>query len=61
MSKHCVFTTVEKEKIDIPRSLIRSIARNGNEPAVIETVDGAKFKVADTVAEKLIEELFKSD
>ena len=42
----------------IPPNLIRSVSRNGLEPATITCVDGTEYLISDTAAERLIEELF---
>jgi len=54
------FTTTDGETVEFPRSFFSSISRDGSRTATVTLIDHVQLKVHDHVAEKLIEELFKT-
>jgi hypothetical protein len=56
--KKVTFTTTDGQRISIHPAIIRSVSRNGIEPATVTCVNGTEYLISDTAAEILIEELF---
>ena len=54
------FTTTDGETVTVFKTFFSSISRNGTDNATVTLIDHAEYKVADFVAETLIQELFKS-
>lgn len=52
------FTTVDQTNVYLALKCIRSIKRNADTPAVVETTWGQVYEVCDHVAERLIEKAF---
>ncbi len=59
-SEKVTFTTTDGETVAVYPSFFSSISRDGSKTAIVTLIDQTELKVHDFVAEKLIEELFKS-
>ncbi len=59
-SEKVAFTTTDGETVAFYPSFFSSISRDGSKTATVTLIDHEELKVHDHVAEKLIEELFKT-